>query len=280
MNAGNSGSLSARDHRKVAQFIEQAVGIQLPEHKRSLIEVRLRKRLKETRYTNVSDYIDYALSEEGAVTEQPRLIDAITTNKTAFFREPAHFQVLSHWIIEQQEAGQSGFKLWSAACSTGEEPYTLAMVMAELQGQSGSLNFDVLATDISETVLQKAAGATYSAESIEPIPLPLRENYLLRSLKQTPPLYRVTKELRERVRFGRFNLISGSYPSKPGFDAIFCRNVMIYFSADDRARVIRQLHAALKPGGLLFIGHSESIGPVHPGFETVAPTVYRRSDGG
>lgn len=274
-------SLSAQDHIRVAEFVEAVAGIQLPEHKRSLIETRLRKRLKPTGHASLKDYLDFALSPAGAATEQPLLIDAITTNKTDFFREPTHFDFLGRLVRDRlaplQKVGWTRpLSVWSAGCSTGEEPYTLAMVLMELQQGLPGFQFTIEASDIAPSVLKVAEKGIYPDTNIAPIPMPLRRRYLLRSKRKELALIRVGPELREAVHFFPFNLRLDEYPRMPQYDIIFCRNIMIYFNNEDREMIVRQFHGALRPGGLLFIGHSESVAHQKLGFESVAPTIYRR----
>lgn len=275
--------LLASDHRRVAEFIGKQAGIQLPEHKRSLIETRLRRRVKATGYKTFAAYIDFALSSEGKDGEQILLIDVLTTNKTDFFREAGHFDFLTRYIRKQlAPANAAGFsrplKVWSAACSTGEEPYTLAMVLKEVQAELEGFEFSIDATDIAPSVLETARKGIYPNSRIVPVPEALRKKYLLKSRDASKGLVRVDKSLRSAVRFYSFNLITGAFPEKPTFDVIFCRNVMIYFNNENREQIIRQLRASLRPGGLLFIGHSESIGSLRTEFETMMPTVFRRLD--
>lgn len=273
-------SLSESDHRRLAEFVGRVAGIQLPAHKRTLIETRLRKRLKVTGRPTMRDYVDYALSPTG-VDEQVLLIDALTTNKTDFFREPAHFDFLERFVREElapeRNLGwKSPLSVWSAACSTGEEPYTLAMVLFELQAELPGFHFSIDATDIAQSVLETARKGIYRVDRIAPVPQGFRKKYLLRSRNPDKGAIRMAPALRRVINFYSFNLISGEYPSAPQYDVIFCRNVMIYFNGPDRERIIGQLRASLKPGGLLFIGHSESIGHQRGGFESLIPTVYRR----
>ncbi|MFW6346311.1 MAG: CheR family methyltransferase [Halomonas sp.] len=273
------GALSPADHRRVASFIEREAGIHLPEHKRHLIEVRLRKRQRETGRQSLHDYLNFALSPAGEATEQLALIDAITTNKTDFFREPAHFEFLCDYLASTPGAGrQSPLRLWSAACSSGEEPYTLAMVLHELSERLDGLTFHVDASDIAPSVLETARRAVYPAARVEPVPMALRRKYLLRSNTPGSEQVKMGPALRRAVSFAPFNLLTGHYPDRAGYDAIFCRNVMIYFGEAERRQVIAQLHGALRPGGLLFIGHSESLGRPNPGFEPLIPSVYRKRE--
>ena len=271
-------TLTDKDHQRVASFVQRVAGIQLPVYKRQLIETRLRKRLKANGIARIADYLDFVFSEQGSA-EQAALIDAITTNKTDFFREPAHFDYLTGFIIQQLKRGhyrRGPVKLWSAACSSGEEPYTLAMLLTELQQDWPEFDFSIRATDICSTVLGKAQNAVYRYDRIAPIAESLRKKYLLKSKDPAEKLFRIIKPLRQKVEFSLFNLINDAYPDKPQFDMIFCRNVMIYFNEQDRAKVIRELVSCLVPGGLLFLGHSETVGNQRAGLRAVSPTVYQR----
>ncbi|MFP4278534.1 MAG: CheR family methyltransferase [Halochromatium sp.] len=272
--------LQAVDHQRVAAFIERIAGIQLPEHKRSLIETRLRRRVKATGYPSIQSYLDFAFSPAGEATEQVLMLDALTTNKTDFFREPTHFDYLIHYVnsrlLPLKAAGwASPLRVWCAASSTGEEPYTLAMVLCELERRLTGFRFELLATDIAPSVLATAKKAIYDRQRIASVPETLRKRYFLRSKDARNPLVRIAPELRQRVVFDQFNLISGHYAEWPIFDVIFCRNVMIYFSAEDRNRVVKQLATRLNLGGLLFIGHSETLGVRSSLFKQQIPTVYR-----
>lgn len=279
MSAGQS--LTDTDHRRVAAFMEQVAGIQLPAHKRTLIETRLRRRLRETAKASMREYLDFALSPAGEAGEQVLLIDALTTNKTDFFREPVHFQYLEQVVREQlAPAADLGWRqplaVWSAACSSGEEPYTLAIVLRELQAELPGFRFQIDATDIAQSVLATARAGVYRSDRIAPVPEALRRRYFLRSRDPARGLVKMGPALKSAIEFYEFNLITGEYPARPQYDVIFCRNVMIYFNGSDRERIIGQLRASLRPGGLLFIGHSESIGNQRNGFESLIPTVYRR----
>ncbi|QSR34616.1 chemotaxis protein [Marinobacterium iners] len=274
-------TLTAEDHLRVAQYVQSTAGIQLPEHKRNLIEARLRKRLRATGQSSFTAYLDLALSDADNEAEREWLLDAITTNKTEFFREPEHFRFLSQYLQQALSSGHEAgvsrpLSVWSSACSTGEEPYTLAMVLSELKRDKPEFNFQIHATDIAPSVLSVARQAIYPVARIAPVDEPLRHRYLLKSRDPARQQVRIVPELRERVSFSRFNLVDGDYPRTPEYDVIFCRNVMIYFSNDDRQNIIERLRTSLRVGGLLFIGHSESIGHQRNGFETLYPTVYRR----
>ncbi|HCS62904.1 MAG TPA: chemotaxis protein [Cellvibrio sp.] len=275
-----SGELTDRDHKRVAAFVEDVAGIQLPGYKRQLVETRLRKRMRVVGLEKISNYVDYVFSEHGE-QERSALIDVITTNKTDFFREPAHFDFLISHLERQLRLGAHqnyAVKIWSAACSSGEEPYTIAMLLAELQLGWPEFRFRITATDICSTVLNQAKNAVYRQDRIGPISERLRKKYLLRSKDELKKLFRVDNSIRSNIDFGLFNLISGEYAEQKKYDAIFCRNVMIYFNDQDRAKVIRNLVSCLVPGGLLFLGHSETIGNQREGLRAVSPTVYKRVD--
>ncbi|WP_404416153.1 CheR family methyltransferase [Marinospirillum sp.] len=271
--------LTADDHKRVAAFIERIAGIQLPEHKRSLVETRLRRRLRATGYPSIRAYLDFAFSSEGEAAEQLLMLDALTTNKTDFFREPAHFAFLMQHVKNQlaplKKTGWTRpLKVWCSAGSSGEEPYTLAMVLCELERQLPGFHFTLWATDIAPSALATAKTAVYDHQRIAPVSEALRKRYLLRSKDPKKQLIRMAPELRNRVEFDQFNLITGRYSDLPTFDVIFCRNVMIYFSPEDRDKVVRQLASRLVKEGLLFIGHSESLGSCRAYFEQLIPTVH------
>lgn len=276
--------LSERDHRRVARYIEQVAGIQLPSAKRSLIEGRLRKRQRATGHASLHAYIDHVLESADGAGERLYLLDALTTNKTEFYREASHFTFLRKHIT-QDLAGRrlAGWKrplrIWSAGCSSGEEPYTLAMEMLEMRRQHPGFSCDILATDISVSSLQKARKGVYPHERIEPVPMELRRRYLLRSRDKASNLVSMAPELRQKIRFDTFNLLTDRYEFRHPFDAIFCRNVMIYFNNEDRAQIVHNFAQSLSHDGLLFIGHSETLSGHHDGFAQQIPAVYKHTPG-
>lgn len=271
-------SLTPANHRRVAEFMERAAGIQLPAHKRSLIESRLRRRVATGGYESISDYLDAVLAADGCRSERDLLIDALTTNKTEFFRERAHFDFLGSYLktmISERGGHPGACHVWSAACSTGEEPYSLAMLLHDVHLEHPEFTPSLMASDIAQSVLDTARQAVYPIARAESIPMAWRRRYLLRSRDRSRGLVRIVPALRQSVHFFPFNLISGDYPEDESLDIIFCRNVMIYFNDRDRARVVERLRRCLRPGGLLFVGHSESIGR-RSDFETLRPAVFRR----
>lgn len=285
IKAAYQDHLSERDHKRVARFIEHIAGIQLPAAKRSLIEGRLRKRQRALGHKSLHSYIDYALDSEAGKVERIQLLDAITTNKTDFYREPDHFQVLRQHVLselarERDRGWKQPLRVWSAGCSSGEEPYTLAIEMLELRQQLPGLRFEILATDISVSSLDTAKRATYPHNRIEVMPMDLRRKYLMRSRKPEQNLVRMAPEVRKPVTFRSFNLLTDAYDFPARFDVIFCRNVMIYFNNDDKAQIVGRFSHKLVAGGLLFIGHSETLSCHGDLLQQVKPTVYRRVAGG
>jgi len=273
--------LSDPDFNRLSAFIHAQYGIHLPPTKKSLLEGRLRKRMKSVQASSFRNYCDYLFTKEGMAEELVHMIDAVTTNKTDFFREPSHFTYLTGKVLPELTDGASGHNkivIWSAACSTGEEPYTLAMILSEYANQSRGFDFSILATDISTKVLGKAEQAVYEAEKIEPIPMALRKKYLLKSRDPLRQVVRIIPELREKITFRRLNLVDTDYPVPEGIHAIFCRNVLIYFDNATQERLIRQFCRHLAPGGHLFMGHAETLNNLKVPLHYVAPTIYRKAD--
>lgn len=261
--------------KRVSGLIYDEVGIKMPPAKKLLLEGRLRRRLKALKMVDYEEYAKYIFSPHGRVSEIPELIDVVTTNTTEFFREPNHFDFLTKTLLPAwQQKNNSGkvLRLWSAGCSLGMEPYSLAITFSEYQERNRTFDFSILATDISNTVLASARRAIYSKKVVEDVPLYLLRKYFLRGIKD-PDLVRVASEIRKRVLFNRLNLME-----KLGFerelDIIFCRNVIIYFDRTTQEILLNKFCKALVPGGHLFIGHSESIAGMELPLTLVAPTVY------
>ncbi len=209
------------------------------------------------------------------------LINVITTNKTDFFREPSHFQYLTQTALptlekQQTFVGRNSLKIWSAGCSTGEEPYTLAMVLAEVQVTQPHFKFEILATDISTRVLEIARRAVYPMDLIEPVTPLLRKKYLLKGVDKKNPQVRIVPELRRKVRFGRLNFMDEDFGLPYKVDIIFCRNVIIYFDKQTQEKLMIKFCRFLNEGGYLFLGHSESLHGYTTPLEQVAPTIYRK----
>jgi len=280
-----SQSLSKNDFTRLSQFIHSRIGIKMPLSKINMVEARLRKRLKELKISSYSGYCDYLFTQEGMDKELEKFINVITTNKTDFFREPDHFEFLIRKAVPDLiTANGSGVKrsltLWSAACSRGNEAYTLAIVLSEFARQYPGLTFDffILATDISTHVLEKAQKAIYSHDEIGPVSQELRKRYFLRSRDKKSDLVRAVPEIRDKVKFRRLNLMDNDFKMREPMDIIFCRNVIIYFDKKTQNDLIAKLCRHLKEGGYLFMGHSEVLDCHGLPLVSVAPAVYKKKD--
>ncbi|HEX2966504.1 MAG TPA: protein-glutamate O-methyltransferase [Syntrophorhabdaceae bacterium] len=260
---------------RLQKFIYSESGIKLTDVKKTMLESRLQKRLRALGMHSFSDYCDYVLSAEGIEHELTAMIDQVTTNKTDFFREPAHFEYLISKVVPVLNKSQRHLMIWSAGCSSGEEPYTLAMVMQNYIDNGGKTSFSILATDISTRVLEKARIAVYDQERISAIPSVFQKKFLLRSKDKSKGIYRIVPDLRKHVQFRRVNFMEGDFGFREDLDVIFCRNVIIYFDKQTQERLLRKFCNCLSPGGHIFMGHSETILGMDLPLVQVAPTVYR-----
>jgi chemotaxis protein methyltransferase CheR len=249
----------------------QTAGIFLRPGKAALVEARLARRLRELGLASEREYLERLRGD--AEDELVLFLDAISTNFTRFFREPDHFETLLRDVEAALSAGQRRFRFWCAGCSSGEEPYTAAMVLEPLlQGRDWKL----LATDISTRVLSRAAQGLYTDEEVEPIPEPFRKKYLDRMAHHDGARrFAVSRKVRERVVFHRLNLAHRPYPMSGPLDAVFCRNVMIYFDLNMRAALVGEIERLLRPGTHLFIGHSETLNGIETNLRSERPSVYR-----
>jgi chemotaxis protein methyltransferase CheR len=249
----------------------------MPDTKRIMLESRLQKRLRVLGLPDFDTYIDRVFSGDDA--ELIHMIDAVTTNKTDFFREPDHFDLLTNRLLPDAmtyNPGRKLFSFWSAGCATGEEPYTLAMVLEEFKLSHPSFDYHILASDISSQALQKAFTAVYDAEKVVPVPPGFKRKYLLRSKDPSKVEVRIKKELREKVEFIRLNFMDDRFPFDGKFDVIFCRNVIIYFDRPTQERILGHMCEYLRPGGNLILGHSETLTGMSMPLRSLAPTVYER----
>lgn len=274
--------IGKRDFERLSAYIYDELGIQITDSKKTMLSGRLSKRLRALQLDSVSAYCDYLFSSSGQSLERVELFDAVTTNKTDFFREANHFDYLAATVLPQwQQSSRAGrsFRIWSAGCSSGEEPYTMAMVLNEYAEQHRSTHFDfeIIATDISTRVLDHAKTAVYHMDRIIPVPAPIRRKYLLRSRDRSSQLVRIAPRLRRKVRFGRLNFMDETFSLPYTMDVIFCRNVIIYFDSDTRERLVQKFCRHLHPGGYLFLGHSESLHGFDLPLRQVASTVYVRT---
>lgn len=260
---------------RISSYVTREYGIKLPVNKRSMLESRLNKKVKTLGMENYKQFFDYVFSDEGK-EDLFHVIDLITTNKTDFFREAAHFRYLTQEFLPayQAEFGRNNLKFWSAGCSTGEEPYTLVMAMEEYKKRHPEMVYSLLASDVSIRVIQTAFQGIYDLEKIDPVPIELKRTYFMRS-KSNPKLVRVKPQYRKKLQFKRINFMDNHFGlTKNDFDVIFCRNVLIYFDKATQESVIHKFCSHLKPGGLLFLGHSESIIGMNVPLRQIRPTVY------
>lgn len=269
--------LSGREYSLLAELVRERSGINLGDNKKELLKARLVKRLRARGFTSFRQYYE-CVSRGGGDGELGEMINAVSTNVTSFFRENRHFDYLGQKVIPELAARPSGarVRLWSAACSTGEEAYSMMMTVLESMDCSGR-NVKLLANDISTRVLETARAGRYPSDKINSIPGCFADKYFSRP---GGGLVEVNREVRSFIAFRHFNLLVSPLPFTGRFDVIFCRNLMIYFDPPTQKKLVHTLSGALNPGGHLFIGHSESIPfSKEAGLKGVAPAVFRRIQG-
>lgn len=263
--------LSPQEFLSIRNLLHDICGIHMPEGKDGLVKARLMKRLKFLQLNSFQEYIDYV--KQGARGDELMImVDELTTNKTDFFREPAHFEFLDRHILPTLQKAKK-MRLWSAACSTGEEPYTLAMQILDSVQNVDQMDVRILATDISSTVLSHARDGVYEQTRLEGISDAQKKVYFTPLRDGTPVAYRIQDRIRPFITFAQLNLMS-KWPMQGPFDVIFCRNVMIYFDKDTREKLVNRFYELLQPGGHLFVGHSESLSSLTHAFQYVQPAIY------
>lgn len=263
------------DFEKISRFVRARTGIVLNERKRNLVYSRLVRRLRSLRLESFAAYCDYLDGPDGD-REHGSLINAITTNLTGFFREAHHFEHLAESVLKPliatRPAGKRRLRLWSSACSTGEEPYSIAMVLRGLLPEKASWDARILATDIDTDVVAHARAGIYAAEVAARLPAPLRTRWL----EPTPDgRVQIDGRVRSLITFKQLNLLD-DWPMRGPFDAIFCRNVVIYFDRQEKCVLFDRLADMLQPGGWLYIGHSENLLGISDRFQLMGRTIYRR----
>jgi chemotaxis protein methyltransferase CheR len=271
--------LTDQEYHEIAAFVHKTAGINLLDGKKELMRTRLSKRMRVLKFRNFKTYFKYVMSDKSG-EELIFLLDALATNLTSFFREPQHFQFMAKEMLPALERSLQAknsrrLRIWSAACSSGEEPYTIAMVVLEKNpyfGQGG--DFKILATDISTKVLALAQQGVYGPERVKDIPPQMLQKHFHKiDTAKGEKMFKVSDQMRRLITFRRFNLMD-PLPVKGPLDLIFCRNVMIYFDKAIIVQLVEKYYKVLAPGGYLFIGHSESLsGFKHP-FKYVAPCIY------
>lgn len=263
-------TITEPEFQKFKKLIYDLAGITLSDAKRALIVSRLSKRLHHYKLNSFSEYY-HLISDGEHIEERQVLVDLMTTNETYFFREPKHFELLAKVAREYKAAG-STMRVWSAAASTGEEAYSIAMTLAEHLGPSG---WDVYGTDISGRVLERASGGLYPLEAAKRIPAHYLNKYCLKGVRSQEGYLLVADAIRRNVRFQQLNLHK-AWGGIGMFDVIFLRNVMIYFDTPTKQKLLQRLHAHLNTEGYLFIGHSETLNQISRDFESLLPAVYRK----
>ncbi|MBI5813981.1 MAG: protein-glutamate O-methyltransferase [Nitrospinae bacterium] len=272
--------LSDKEFEMFRRLIFDMSGINLNEGKKELVRTRLGKRLRTGGFGSYMDYYKFVKNDISGA-ELVSLLDAISTNLTSFFREMGHFDFLKRVIIpelaeKKRATGDMSVRVWSAGCSTGEEPYSLAFTLMDNLETIQTWDVKILASDLSTQVLGKASRGLYTENQIKTVPKETLRKYFDKEHSDDAPLYRIKPEVRQLIQFKRFNLMSPSFPFKRKFEFIFCRNVMIYFDKPTQQTLVNKFYDVLAVGGYLLIGHSESLTGVQHRFKYVQPTVYRK----
>ena len=267
--------ITDKEFTSFAELIYRLTGIYITENKRQLVISRLTKRLKLFDFDTFSQYYDF-LHDPAGVVEVREFINQITTNKTDFFREIHHFDFIRETMLPfLYKQNEHSIRFWSAGCSTGEEPYTLAITLLETIGSfesRGPWDIKILATDLDTNVMKRTIAGVYEEEKLKPISSALRAKYFTPA---GPGLFEAKPVLKNLITVKRLNLMD-PYPFKKGFNGIFCRNVLIYFTQEDRKKVVKKMHAHVRSGGYLFLGHSESLLADTMGFGNLGNTIYQK----
>ncbi len=272
--------LTRKEYELIARLVYEKSGIHLGNEKMPLVRARLGKRVRQGNFTSFRSYYDH-VSQDPTGEELCQLLDAISTNTTHLFREDRHFkflrEVIRNWAGDKQwRRTHSAVRIWSAGCSSGEEPHSIAMVVHDALQDYPNLEKKVLATDLSTQMLSKAKLGLYETHRVGTVPPQFRQRYFTSVRQGQDTHLQLVPDLRRLISFGRFNLMTPTFPFKHGFDVIFCRNVMIYFDRPTQEQLVRRFAGQLHDGGYLLIGHSESLSNIEHSLEYVEPTVYRK----
>jgi chemotaxis protein methyltransferase CheR len=272
--------LEDKEYSRLSSYIMSQFGIKLPPNKKTLLQCRLQKRLKALQQDSFKEYVEYVFSSKGLHEEVANMIDAVSTNKTDFFREPVHFDFLMNEGLSafQELTRRRKLSIWSAGCSSGEEPYSIAMTLKESATNHNFIDFSILATDISDSVLQHAVVGIYTDDKTRLIPHDYKLKYLLKGKNGFEHKVRICPEIRNKIEFRKYNLLSTDFSALGRFDIIFCRNVLIYFERDVQYRILKQFCKNLNKGGYLFLGHSESITGYSLPLKHIRPTIFLKSE--
>jgi chemotaxis protein methyltransferase CheR len=265
-------TLSGKTYDRFRELVYERAGIHLGANKQALLSARLRKRMRVLKMETFAEYYEH-VRDDATGEEIVQLLDAVSTNVTQFYREARHFDVFAEALAKWQEQGRKRIRIWCAAASSGEEPYTLAITMRE--SLSAEIDAKILATDISTRVLEMARRGHYDESKLTNVPRPLLTRYFRRYGNRSSTIREVSPDLRAMVTFGRLNLATPPFPMHGPLDAVFCRNVMIYFDNAVRQRLVTEVERLLAPDGLLFIGHSETLTGIKTRLVANSPSVYR-----
>lgn len=271
-----NSELSEKAFKRLSTFINSEFGIKMPPEKRIMLQSRLLKRLRHLRFSNFDEYVEFIFDNPDGQSELYQMIGLVSTHKTNFFRENQHFEFLKNEALPTLVSNKNHLRLWSAGCSTGEEVYTLGMLLTEFQKTSTLANFEILGTDIAKNVLEQASKAIYHKDTIEMLTLERKRQFFLKHKDSSKPFVRVIPNLRSKAKFKWLNLMHDNYQLNQKFDIVFCRNVLIYFERSIQEKVVRKLTQQLVPNGLLFLGHSESIINFKLPLRQIMPTVYSK----
>ncbi|MGD2094009.1 MAG: protein-glutamate O-methyltransferase [Phycisphaerales bacterium] len=275
-------NLSEKDFQQISKLVYEHCGINLNDDKKELVRARLSKRLRQGQFKTFQDYMKHVLADKTG-KEFSILVDSLSTNVTSFFREKQHFEFLQKQFLpslmeRKEQTHQFKIRAWSAGCSSGEEPYSIAITLLDAVHGHGRWDVKVLGTDISTKILETAREGVYEKKRVDPVSPMQRQKYLLSSVQEKQKVFEVGKIVRDVVIFKYLNLM-GEWPINPsgGIDFIFCRNVMIYFDKPTQERLVNRFWNVLAPGGILFTGHSESLTGIQHKFKYVQPTIYAKA---
>ena len=268
--------ITPEEYEQFRSLVYDESGISLGENKKSLVSSRLSKRLRQLGLDRFSDYYELVTADRGG-EEFTRMLDLISTNKTDFFRESKHFDFLRETVLPTLQ-NVKRVRIWSSACSSGEEPYTIAMTLMDGVQNPSQWDFKILASDISTRVLARAAAGLYDEERVQDVPPEVVRRHFLKGKGAQAGMIRVKPHLAAMIKFRRLNLMDDTFPIKTPLDVIFCRNVMIYFDRPTQERLVNKFYRYLKPGGYLFIGHSESLQWITHPFASKGSTIYQKPE--
>ncbi len=275
--SGGNDDLTDADFQKISKLVYELCGINLHSGKKELVRARLGKRIRLGGFKSFRQYYQFVLQDETG-EELVHMLDSLSTNFTSFFREQKHFDFLKAQVLPgltTAKKNQKTLRFWSAGCSSGEEPYSIAITLSEELGDPGQWSVKILATDLSSKVLQIAGAGIYDQSRVAALPPHLVKKYFLRGEGRWENYVKVREEIKQKVEFKRLNLME-SFSFSEFFDCIFCRNVMIYFDKPTQASLVNRFYHSLAPGGFLFIGHSESLSGIEHRFRYMTPAVYRK----